>query len=305
MADQRLPKGLIYGELQQGIRSYGGQKNRFGEILNISLKAFGIHPGTWNQSDENRDKRHSSIHRVSMTCEANRTAAAKARGQARKARPGYTSSRRCRHSLSALPKNLLSTDWPCQPPARPQTDPAPTTLGWMKRSPSSPDGRTPVHGQWHRQTFSSLQCCRKISWCFEPNQPQKDYIRAEHKLHAIFKLFISQVIIPQVFFCCCFLCFFLFFFFFFFFEPVYIPRSLNTETLHSAGWPISFYGATQEPELATVKIGRKKQKQKKQQPWTVLETYAGKWIGRVEISNTKIPGSKRNVYGYMLTYSRL
>ena len=304
MADQRLPKGLIYGELQQGIRSYGGQKNRFGEILNISLKAFGIHPGTWNQSDENRDKRHSSIHRVFMTCEANRTAAAKARGQARKARPGYTSSRRCRHSLSALPKNLLSTDWPCQPPARPQTDPAPTTLGWMKRSPSSPDGRTPVHGQWHRQTFSSLQCCRKISWCFEPNQPQKDYIRAEHKLHAIFKLFISQVIIPQVFFCCCFLCFFFVLLFFFFWACLYSAVTQHRNLAFSRVTYFILRGYT-GTGVSHSQNWKKKTKTKKQQPWTVLETYAGKWIGRVEISNTKIPGSKRNVYGYMLTYSRL
>ena len=32
----------------------------------------------------------------------------------------------------------------------------------------------------------------------------KDYIRAEHKLHTVFKLFISQVIIPQVMFVCLF-----------------------------------------------------------------------------------------------------
>ena len=42
----------------------------------------------------------------------------------------------------------------------------------------------------------------------------KDYIRAEHKLHSISKLFISQVIIPQVMF----------------FEPIYTPRALNMRT---------------------------------------------------------------------------
>ena len=32
---------------------------------------------------------------------------------------------------------------------------------------------------------------------------------------------------------------------------------------------------------------------------------AGKWTGRVEISKEEIPGSKRSVYGYVLTYFRL
>ena len=53
-----------------------------------------------------------------------------------------------------------------------------------------------------------------ISWCFEPSQPQRIYIRAEHKLHSISKLFFSQGIIPQAFFFSFFsffLCFFLFF----------------------------------------------------------------------------------------------
>ena len=37
----------------------------------------------------------------------------------------------------------------------------------------------------------------------------------------------------------------------------------------------------------------------------VLEKNAGDWTGRVEISNEEIPGSKRSMYGYVLTYSRL
>ena len=37
----------------------------------------------------------------------------------------------------------------------------------------------------------------------------------------------------------------------------------------------------------------------------VLEKNAGEWTGRVEISEEEIPGSKRSMYGYILTYSRL
>ena len=32
---------------------------------------------------------------------------------------------------------------------------------------------------------------------------------------------------------------------------------------------------------------------------------SGEWTGRVEISKEEIPGSKRSMYGYILTYSRL
>ena len=35
------------------------------------------------------------------------------------------------------------------------------------------------------------------------------------------------------------------------------------------------------------------------------EKKSGEWTGRVEISKEEIPGSKRSMYGYMLTYSRL
>ena len=32
---------------------------------------------------------------------------------------------------------------------------------------------------------------------------------------------------------------------------------------------------------------------------------AGEWTGRVERSKEEIPGSKRSMHGYILTYSRL
>ena len=32
---------------------------------------------------------------------------------------------------------------------------------------------------------------------------------------------------------------------------------------------------------------------------------AGEWTGRVEISEEELPGSKRSMYGDILTYSRL
>ena len=38
--------------------------------------------------------------------------------------------------------------------------------------------------------------------------------------------------------------------------------------------------------------------------WT-FGKHAGEWTGRVELRKEEIPGSKRSMYGYILTYSRL
>ena len=62
---------------------------------------------------------------------------------------------------------------------------------------------------------------------------KKDYIRAKHKLHSISKLFISQIITPQV---VCFLSLFIF-------------RGHSKRDLHPARWPILFCGSTHEPVL--------------------------------------------------------
>ena len=37
MPDERLPKKVFYGELQEGKRSQGGQKKRYKDTLNVSL----------------------------------------------------------------------------------------------------------------------------------------------------------------------------------------------------------------------------------------------------------------------------
>ena len=72
-----------------------------------------------------------------------------------------------------------------------------------------------------------------------------------------------------------------------FFEPIYMPRALNTGTCVQQG--DLFYSAGQRRK----KLGE------------VLEIFAGEWTGRVEISKEELPGSKRSMYGYILTYSRL
>ncbi|KAJ1105058.1 hypothetical protein NDU88_002466 [Pleurodeles waltl] len=47
MPDIHLPKRLFYGELAEGKRTQGGQKNHFKDTLKVSLKSFGIDPDSW------------------------------------------------------------------------------------------------------------------------------------------------------------------------------------------------------------------------------------------------------------------
>ena len=80
------------------------------------------------------------------------------------------------------------------------------------------------------------------------------------------------------------------------FEPIYIPQTLNIGTclrqadlFYSAGLHRNRVLATANTE----EIGRGFGKN------------AGEWTGRVEISKEETPGSKRSMYGYIQTYSRL
>ena len=86
----------------------------------------------------------------------------------------------------------------------------------------------------------------------------KDYIRAEHKLHSISKLVISQVIIPQSHG----------------FWAYLYSAGTQHGNLQPAGWPILFCEPTQEPVLAIANAGKNQRGFGKN---------AGEWTGRVEI----------------------
>ena len=66
-----------------------------------------------------------------------------------------------------------------------------------------------------------------------------DDIRTEHKLHSISKVFISQVIIPQVMFL----------------EPIYIPRAINTGSCLRQGDVFYSAGLHRNHVLATANTG--------------------------------------------------
>ena len=64
----------------------GGQKKRFKDTLKASLKASNINHNTWKQSAQDRGTWRSAVHKGAKACEANRTAVAEERRQARKNR---------------------------------------------------------------------------------------------------------------------------------------------------------------------------------------------------------------------------
>ena len=107
----------------------------------------------------------------------------------------------------------------------------------------------------------------------------KDFIRAEHKLHTISKLFILQVILQQV----------MFFSLFIFCghstrEPA--PNRMTYFILRA------YTGTGVSRSQHRKKLGEASGKN------------AGERIGRVEINTEEIPGSKRSMHGNILTYTR-
>ena len=126
-----------------------------------------------------------------------------------------------------------------------------------------------------------LDSCRLMLWA---QSATNDYIRAEHKLPSISKLFISQVIIPQVTLLV------------FFFLAYLFSKGTQYGNLPPAGWRILLCGPTQEPCVSHSQCWKNQRGFGKN---------AGEWTGRVETSKEEIPGSKRTLYGYILTYARL
>ena len=56
MPDERLPRKAFYGELQEEKRSQGGQKKRYKDTLNASLKDFNIPTESWERAAQDRTK---------------------------------------------------------------------------------------------------------------------------------------------------------------------------------------------------------------------------------------------------------
>ena len=70
MPDERLPKKILYGELQVGKRSHSGQKKRCKDILKASLKDFNIPTVSREQITQDHTKWRGLIKREAGEYEA-------------------------------------------------------------------------------------------------------------------------------------------------------------------------------------------------------------------------------------------
>ena len=61
MPDERLSKQLFYGELFRGKRSKGGQKKRYRDTLNVSMKRCFIDPNDWEDLASDRPAWRSKV----------------------------------------------------------------------------------------------------------------------------------------------------------------------------------------------------------------------------------------------------
>ena len=84
MPDERMPKKVLYGELQEGKRSQGGQKKRYKDTLKASLKDFSIPTASWEQATQDRTK--CLINKGASHFEAKRICEAERKRKERKAR---------------------------------------------------------------------------------------------------------------------------------------------------------------------------------------------------------------------------
>ena len=88
MPDERLPKKILYGELQVGKRYHGGQKKRYKD----ALKDFNIPTESWEQIAQDRTKCRGLIKRGAGEYEAKRISEAEQKRAQRKARAKASSS---------------------------------------------------------------------------------------------------------------------------------------------------------------------------------------------------------------------
>ena len=84
MPDERLP--ILYGELQVGKRSHGGQKKGYKDTLKASLKDFNIPTESWEQIAQDRTKWRGLIKRGAGEYEAKRISEAEQKHAQWKAR---------------------------------------------------------------------------------------------------------------------------------------------------------------------------------------------------------------------------
>ena len=86
MPDERLPKKILYGELQVGRRCLDGQKKRYKDSLKAPHKDFNIPTESWEQIAQDRIKWRDLIRRGAGEYEAKRIGETERKRSQRKAR---------------------------------------------------------------------------------------------------------------------------------------------------------------------------------------------------------------------------
>ena len=86
MSEERLPKKILYGELEMGKRSNGGQKKRYKDTLKASLKDCNIPTESWEQVAQDQAKWRGPIRRGGSEYEAKRISEAEQKRAQRKVR---------------------------------------------------------------------------------------------------------------------------------------------------------------------------------------------------------------------------
>ena len=100
MPDERLPKKILYGELQVGKCSHGGQKKRYKDTLKASLKDINIPTELWEQIAQDRTKWRGLIKRGAGEYEAKRISEAEQKHAQRKGRAKASPTELCSSDLS-------------------------------------------------------------------------------------------------------------------------------------------------------------------------------------------------------------
>ena len=100
MPDECFPKRVLYGELQVGKRSYGGEKKRYKDTFKASLKDFNIPTESWEQIAQDRTKWQALIRRGAGEYEAKRISEAEQKRAQRKARAKATATELSSSDLS-------------------------------------------------------------------------------------------------------------------------------------------------------------------------------------------------------------
>ena len=92
MSDERLPKKVLFVELQEGKRSKGGKKNASKTPFKASLKDFNIPTESWKQAAHDRTKWRCPINKGAAQFEVKRICEAERKRKERKARAKGSSS---------------------------------------------------------------------------------------------------------------------------------------------------------------------------------------------------------------------